>query len=64
MSLITIAYILLGLGIIIKTIGLYILSGKKNTPFEIRKKNYFKINWLANGILFIGVIIIIFKNWL
>ncbi|MGI6225778.1 MAG: hypothetical protein ACOYJ1_05920 [Peptococcales bacterium] len=59
--LITAAYFIIFTGIVLKTLGLYFLVGRKSDSMEQRKKNYRYLNWPANILIFCGVIILAIK---
>ncbi|NLW23905.1 MAG: hypothetical protein GXY91_01430 [Clostridia bacterium] len=59
-----IAYCLLFIAVILKSLGLYYLAGKKDKPFPERKRFYLKLNWSGNGLLIIGVVILAIKWFL
>lgn len=55
------AYCLIIIGIILKSCGLYYLVTKKGLPIEKRKKIYLYLNWPANILIILGVIILAIK---
>ncbi|NLT94488.1 MAG: hypothetical protein GXW85_02965 [Clostridia bacterium] len=56
--LIETAYVVIFIGVVLKTIALYVLTGKKNKPIEERKKIYLRFNLPANILIALGVIIL------
>lgn len=61
MLIIKLAYGLIILAVLVKSYGLIILAGKKDKPFQERKKTYSRFNWSGNIMLAIGVVILALK---
>lgn len=58
------AYIVILLGVILKTWSLYTLAGKKDRPIQERKRIYLRLNIPANILIALGVIILAIKWYL
>ncbi|MFZ7101907.1 MAG: hypothetical protein ACOWWO_04495 [Peptococcaceae bacterium] len=59
--LVKIAYGLLFIGVILKSYGLFYLTGKKDIPFKQKQKKYLIFNWPGNILLAGGIIILLLK---